>query len=133
MERFLAGCGPEKEAQFAEAIQSGTLDLTAFYLHLTELLDLGHLTDTLVPAKQFAAAHGLPFTTAMACDINGLSWGMADALADGGVKYLSSNINPHHGGNPNGGPLKAFWWEGPGGAGCWSGTDCLTTRPICWA
>lgn len=115
VEQFLSGGGLEQEARLVQAIRSGALELTAFYLHLTELLDLGHLRDTLAPAKEFADKHGLPLTTAMACDINGLSWGMADALAENGIKYLSSSINPHHGGNPNGGPLKAFRWEGPRG------------------
>ncbi len=115
VEQYLAAGGPEREARLVQAIRSGTVELTAFYLHLCELLDLGHLTDTLAPAREFAGRHGLPLTTAMACDINGLSWGMADALADIGVKYISSSINPHHGGNPNGGPLKAFRWEGPRG------------------
>ena len=115
VEQFLAAGGPEREARLVQALRSGTLELTAFYLHLCELLDLGHLTDTLAPAKEFADAHGLPLKTAMACDINGLSWGMADALADAGIKHLSSSINPHHGGNPNGGPLQAFRWEGPRG------------------
>ena len=115
VEQFLGGCTPERKAQFIDAVRSGTLELTAFYLHLNELLDLGHLRDTLAPARKFALENSLPLTCAMSCDINGLSWGMADALAESGIKYLSSNINQHHGGYPNDGPLNAFHWEGPAG------------------
>ena len=115
VEQFLSVCGPEKQAQFIGAVKSGALELTAFYLHLTELLDLGHLRDTLAPAQKFAQENDLPLSAAMSCDINGLSWGMADALAKAGVRFLSSNINQHHGGYPNSGPLNAFHWEGPEG------------------
>ncbi|BDI30504.1 hypothetical protein CCAX7_25550 [Capsulimonas corticalis] len=115
VEQFLAGCGEEKRRRFVKSAQNGAIELTAFYLHLTELLDLGHLRDTLAPAKEFARANDVPLTAAMSCDINGLSWGMADALAENGVRFLSSNINQHHGGYPNGGPLNAFHWEGPAG------------------
>jgi len=115
VEQFLANCDAAKHKRFVQAIRSGAIELTAFYFHLNELLDLGHLRDTLAPARYFAQENGLPLVAAMSCDINGLSWGMADALAENGIRYLSSNINQHHGGYPNGGPLNAFYWEGPDG------------------
>jgi hypothetical protein len=52
---------------------------------------------------------------AMACDVNGFSWGMADALYEAGVRYLSMNINSHHGGYPFNKPLVPFYWESPSG------------------
>ena len=52
---------------------------------------------------------------AMACDINGFSWGMADALAEIGVRYLYTNINRHHSVYPFGKQLVPFYWESPSG------------------
>jgi len=50
---------------------------------------------------------------AMASDINGFSWGIADVLVEVGVKYLITNLNSHHGGAPIGEPLKPFYWFSP--------------------
>ena len=115
VEQFLARASSDDMARFARAIKEGLIELSAFGVHLTELLDAGHLRDTLRPAEAFARRHGLPLDVAMACDINGFSWSMADALADAGVKYLSVNINQHHGGYPFDRPLVPFWWESPTG------------------
>jgi hypothetical protein len=98
-----------------DAFASGCLELTALRFHLSELLDAGHLRDSLAPARAFARQYGVPLDCAMSCDINGLPWAMVDHLAEGGVRYLSVNLNAHHGGYPLGGPLQPFWWESPAG------------------
>ncbi|WP_188114755.1 hypothetical protein [Paenibacillus sp. B2(2019)] len=115
VEKYLSKTGSSGRAKLVEALKSGNIELTAFYLHLTELLDEGHLRDTLKPALEFATEEGIPLVSAMSCDVNGFSWGMVDALYDAGVKYLSTNINTHHGGCPFGKPNVPFYWESPQG------------------
>jgi len=106
--------GPEKQALLG-AFRTGCLELTALRFHLSELLDEGHLRDSLLPAREFARQHGVPLECAMSCDINGLPWAFIDHLAEAGVRYLSANLNAHHGGYPLGGGLRPFWWESPRG------------------
>lgn len=115
VEQYLSKSGSVGKERLVEAIRNGSIELSAFYLHLTELLDEGHLKDTLKPAVQFAREEGVPLVSAMACDINGFSWGIVDALHEAGIKYLSTNINTHHGGCPFGKPNVPFYWESPTG------------------
>lgn len=115
LEQFLRSASVEEQAQLVKALKSGQIELTAGYFHMTELLDEGPLRATLQPAQRFAQKEGIPLSTLMGCDINGFSWGYCDLLAEAGVKYLSMNINTHHGGVPFGKPLTPFYWESRSG------------------
>ncbi len=115
VEQFLAKSTSKEQGDFIGVLKSGVMELSACRLHFTELLDQDLLRRSLQPAVQFAQKYGIPLQVAMEADINGLSWGMADALADAGVRWLSMNINPHHGGYPFGKPLVPFYWESPSG------------------
>ncbi|WP_239619287.1 hypothetical protein [Cohnella mopanensis] len=115
VEQYLSKTGSVGKARLVEALRDGSIELSATYLHMTELLDEGHMRDLLKPATVFARETGVPLHSAMSCDVNGFSWGMADALFDSGVKYLSTNINTHHGGCPFGKPNVPFYWESPKG------------------
>lgn len=104
----------EKEA-FIKALKDGTMELSGFYLHLTELLDEGHLRESISYAKEFSTQHEVPLKVAMASDINGFPWTLSQILYDAGIEYLCTNINMHHGGYPLGKPLEPFYWETPKG------------------
>jgi hypothetical protein len=123
IEQYLRKYGPNSQAPLVEAIRSGYLELSAFYLHLAELLDEGHLRDSIQYAVDFSRQNNLQLTVAMANDINGFSWGLADVLSDAGIKYLITNLNTHHGGPPLGKPMQPFYWESPAGKKLlvWSG------------
>ena len=118
-------------------MQSGYFELTGGYFHLAELLNNPNLSHTLDYAANFIKENGLePVDVAMSCDVNGFSWGFADALYAHGIRYLSTNINTHHGGGPFGKPLVPFWWESPKGEKIlvWSGlayhrANCLGLFP----
>ena len=116
VEQYLKRYGEEGRQKLLRAVQSGYFELTAAYFHLTELLNYSNLSHSLDYCHDFAAQNGLaPAKIAMACDINGFSWGYADALYDHGVRYLETNINTHHGDAPFSKPLVPFWWESPKG------------------
>ncbi len=115
VEQFLARASAEDRRRLVRAMKDGVMELTACYFHLTELPDQEMLRRSLGFAVEFARREGIPLLAAMGCDINGLSWGMADALAEAGVRYLSMNVNHHHGGYPFGRPLVPFYWESPSG------------------
>ncbi|MHB8861254.1 MAG: glycoside hydrolase family 38 N-terminal domain-containing protein [Pirellulaceae bacterium] len=115
VEQFLAHATPAEQQDFIRALREGVMELTAGRFHFTELPDQDLLRRSLRPAVHFANQHDIPLLAAVQCDINGLSWGMADALAEIGVRWLSMNINNYHGGYPFGRPLVPFFWEAPSG------------------
>ncbi len=111
VEQFWETASEAERNAFLTAVRRGDIEVTAFYLHLTELPDEATLQAAISRATDFCRTHNLPLHTAMASDINGLSWPAAQQLYDAGVRCLCTNINQHHGGYPLGGPLKPFWWE----------------------
>lgn len=115
VEKFLAAANSSERERFEQAIHDGLIELSASYFHLTELLDGGHLRDTLNPAMEYAREIGTTLEYAGAFDVNGFSWGYCDALADAGLKYFSTCINTHHGGRPFNKRNVPFWWRGPAG------------------
>lgn len=123
LEQFLRGATAKERRRLARALKSGLVELTAGYFHLTELLDQEVLRSTFEPAQRFARREGLRLEACMSCDVNGFSWGFCELLAEFGVRYLSTNINTHHGGVPLGKPLLPFYWESPSGKRVlvWSG------------
>lgn len=115
VEQYLTKCGEEGKKRLVEAIKNGSLELSASYLHMSELLDEGHMHDQFKPALEFSREAGVPIHSAMSVDVTGFSWGMADALYDAGIQYLSTNINTHHASIPFGKPNVPFYWESPKG------------------
>lgn len=116
VEQYLKRYGEEGKKKLLAAVESGFFELTGGYLHFAELLNYRNLSHSLDYAADFVSENGLaPLRTVMSCDVNGFSWGFADALYDHGIRYLSTNINTHHGGVPFSKPLVPFWWESPKG------------------
>ena len=94
-------------------VSEGTVCVTSGYLNLTQLPD----------APEFAAAYraieairseGIPIRTEQHGDVNGIAWGVADAMLDAGIDRLLMALNPDHGRAPLEQP-SAFWWEAPSG------------------
>ncbi len=116
VEQYLKRYGEQGKNELIEAINSGCFELTGGYFHMAELLNYKNLSHSLDYSQTFVKENHLnPIDVAMACDINGFSWGYADALYDHGIRYLETNINTHHGNAPFGKPLVPFWWETPKG------------------
>lgn len=67
--------------------------------------------------------YGLPVSTAMQNDVNGVAWCLADYLPDLGVRYLTMGSNNHRALIPFEGPT-VYKWESP------SGKSLFPTVPI---
>ena len=105
---------PEESDRFKRAVRAGRIGLSGNYLNLNELLDYDILYKILKRAADFGRAIDYPVNSAMTADINGSSWGFAQALYDNGIENLFTCIHTHHGMFP----LKRhtpFWWETPRG------------------
>ena len=93
-EQFLQQASEQQKKEFADAVRSGHIGLTALYSNqLTGICrpeELLRLTDY---ARHLAEAFGVTVNSAMTSDIPGFSWSIVPALAHAGVKYFSSGPN----------------------------------------
>ncbi len=115
VERFLERATEREAEAFAAAVRSGAIGLSGNYLNSNELLGYETLSRMLARAACYGEAIGVHVDSAMTADINGYSWGYAQALHDNGVKNLFTCIHTHHGMYPLGAKQVPFWWETPGG------------------
>jgi hypothetical protein len=111
VEQYIKKYGDSGKQKLIELIKDKKIELNACYVHLAELLDEGHLNESVSYASKFAKEYDLPLNVAVVTDVNGVPWALADALHEAGVKYLFSNLNAHHGFNPLRKPLHPFYWE----------------------
>ena len=125
LEAYLAQRSTADTARLLASVRRGDLTLNASYANLMTGLSSGeeliHLLDF---ARGLRRHHGVGITTATSSDVPGFTWGMVPALAQQGVRYLSSGPNympgPSQDGDRIGHTLaawgdKPFWWIGPSG------------------
>jgi hypothetical protein len=99
--------------RFLAAVKRGQFEVAGMAWHMTPLMDHGMVVDILKPLRFFRDL-GIPVRSAMNTDVNGLPWGVADALLDHGISGLSMAINEHFGHALRPWP-RAFRWQTPGG------------------
>ena len=112
-------------SRFFAAARRGDVTIAGFYANiLTGLSGSEELVHMLDYARRLRDEHGVAITTAMSSDIPGYTWGLVPALAQQGIRYLSSGPNympgPTQDGDRIGRALEAwgdrpFWWIGPSG------------------
>ncbi|MFD2876822.1 hypothetical protein ACFTAO_13875 [Paenibacillus rhizoplanae] len=127
VEKFLEEATEAEKEQFAAALRRGDIELSGTYLNMTELINFELLGSMLARAGQFARPLGLQVKSAMTADINGYSWGYAQALADAGVENLLSSIHTHHGMFAIGRKQFPFFiGRHPKATACWYGAVSIT-------
>lgn len=99
--------------RFLAAIKRGQFEVAGMNWHMTPLMDHSMVLDTLKPVKFFREL-GIPVRSAMNTDVNGLPWGVVDALLDHGITGISMAINAHFG-HPLSPWPRPFRWQAPGG------------------
>jgi hypothetical protein len=127
VESFLAQATERERADLAEAVRRGDLELPA---NLTNVLtglchpeELARWTDA---ARRLKRRYGLEAApVAVHSDIPGLAWPTVTALAQAGVRYVSSGPNYIPSMRPDGGDRigatlheqgdRPFWWVSPSG------------------
>lgn len=126
---------PQRLDEFLHYVRAGQIEITASYLHFTDLIDTDAYRRSIELAVAFCRQHELPLRCAMHCDINGWPWGVADILAGYDIPYFCSQIHIDNATDPLGqrgsvhyhwivenpairpdAPIRvpqAFWWVGP--------------------
>lgn len=125
LEAYLAQRSAADTARLLASVRRGDLTLNALYANLMTGLSSGeeliHLLDY---TRSLRRNDGVGITTATSSDVPGFTWGLVPALAQQGVRYLSSGPNympgPSQDGDRIGHTLaawgdKPFWWIGPSG------------------
>ena len=95
--------------KFLKFHKRGLIDVAGVKWHMTPLMDHQMLIDNLEPLK-ILRKEGMKINYAMDCDINGVPWGMVDALHDFGIKGFSMAINEFYGHALKPWP-SGFYWQ----------------------
>ena len=125
LEGYLATRDSADSRRLLDAVRRGDLSLNGFYANLlTGLLGGEELMRAFSYARSLRDAQAISITTAMSSDVPGFTWGLVPALAQSGIRYLSSGPNYQPGlpgrGDRIGNALEQwgdlpFWWMGPSG------------------
>ena len=113
VKNFYSHAPENYQRDFEKYVRSGEIGLSGNYLNLTELINYDVLSSRLSEAKAYGEKIGVPVTSGMTADINGYSWGYADALADNGIRNLFSCVHTHHGMFPLYKKQMPFYWSSP--------------------
>ena len=100
--------------RFKKRVAEGRIEVTGMYENMAEISDENLMYDFLQPLKEFDRL-GIPVTSAMQNDVNGIAWCMPDYFKNTDVRYLIMGINMTRSILPFDKPT-AFWWEAPSGA-----------------
>jgi hypothetical protein len=113
VERFLEYADLKTIDDFHKYVMSGEIDISGNYLNMTELIDYNILSKKLKESVSYFEKLGKQVSCSMTADINGYSWGYADALYENGITNLFSCVHTHHGMFPIYKKQIPFWWETP--------------------
>jgi len=104
---------PGDHDRFLNAVKRGQIEVAALEWHLTPLADLRMLVRSLENVRFFRDL-GIPVRSGMNTDVNGVPWGLVDALLDHGIDGFSMASNSHLGAPVSPRP-GAFRWRSPDG------------------
>jgi len=96
-----------------QRVKEGRIEVAGMYFNFNELPDEQTLAASLAPIKNITEK-GIPVTSAMQNDVNGIGWCMNDYYNTLDVKYLNMGTHGHKALISFDTPL-AFWWVSPSG------------------
>lgn len=113
VDEYLNSRSEEQINRLKQRISEGRIEVTGMYFNFSELPDEQSLAASLAPLKSITEK-GIPVTSAMQNDVNGIGWCMNDYFNSIDVKYLNMGTHGHKALISFDTPL-AFWWESPSG------------------
>jgi len=107
-------CRPESQIErLKKRIREGRIEVTGMYYNFDELPDEQILAASLEAVGRIKAK-GIPVTTAIQDDVNGIGWCLNDYFNQLGVRYLNMGTHGHRALLCFDIPTM-FWWESPSG------------------
>lgn len=117
VEEFLRTESEESRRRFIEATKIGDIHIDAMYAQaMTGAYFEEELFELITAAARYGKQHGITVDSAMQTDVPGYTWGLVNALAHHGVKYM--NVSPNHAhriGHTFEWGDKPFYWVSPCG------------------
>jgi len=113
VKEYLQNRPKEQIEKFLKYVKEGRIEITGMFFNMAEIVDENSLKTFLEPIREFKKL-GIPVTTAMQNDVNGIAWCLADYLPDLGVKYFTMGENGHRALIPFDRPT-VYKWESPSG------------------
>ncbi|MBA2520419.1 MAG: hypothetical protein H0V24_12190, partial [Chloroflexia bacterium] len=130
-EKWFQRASPARIERFQHWNRLGIIDVAGMQYNHTPMQTIEQMIRSLYPIQRLRDGYDLAISTAMQCDVNGISWLYADLLPQVGVELVTMAVNPLRGNVPK--PLPgAFWWEGLAGNKvlAWNGFHYLWGRSI---
>jgi hypothetical protein len=112
-ERYYVSATPDQKKRLIQAVQRGELCLDAAYVNqLTTSLTDEEMIQSLRAGREAARLTGRPVDTYVQTDVPGMAWGMVQAMAHEGIRYVMMMPN---GGRGNDSMVstfryRPFWW-----------------------
>jgi len=107
-------CRPESQIErLKKRVKEGRIQVTGMYYNFDELPDEQILAASLHSVGRIKA-NGIPVSTAMQDDVNGIGWCMSEYFNQLGIKYLNMGTHGHRALICFDIPT-LFWWESPSG------------------
>jgi hypothetical protein len=103
----------EQIDKFVKYVKEGRIEVAGMFFNMSEIVDENSFKTFFEPVREFKSL-GIPVTTAMQNDVNGIAWCLADYLPDMGVKYFTMGENGHRALIPFDIPT-IYKWESPSG------------------
>ena len=103
----------EQIDKFLKYVKEGRIEVTGMFVNMAEMVDENSFKTFFEPIREFKKL-GIPVTTAVQNDVNGIAWCLADYLPDIGIKYFTMGSNSHRALIPFDKPT-VYKWESPSG------------------
>lgn len=126
LENYIKSRPAEKVQALAGLLRSGRVELSGWYVQLSDLFGHEELVRAVLPAKDFSRTLAFPLGAAMNNDVTGFSWASPQILSQAGIHYFAVGINETRARAPLRKP-NPFYWQSPDGAKVlvWNGEHYL--------
>ncbi|GGI66528.1 hypothetical protein ACFQOY_04030 [Enterococcus alcedinis] len=132
VEEFYRNSTKEEQKRFEQRVKEGKIEVSLTYLNMNELVDDTIQRKKFAQAKKYVDDLGVHGDSAMIADINGATWGYAEAMFESGINNFYSCLHTHHGMFPLFKKQIPFWWETKKGNKLlvWNGDHYQTANPF---
>jgi len=126
LQNYIRTRPPEKVQALLDLLKSGRVELSAWYLQLSDLFAHEELIRAVLLAREYSRDHGFELRAAMNNDVTGFSWAAPQILSQVGVRYFTTGINETRSRAPLRRP-NPFYWQSPDGSRVlhWNGEHYL--------